>query len=187
MFLLWGIHLQAEKSSQTRLVVLWLHRLHRNCWLLWLRNDQTSAMKWSPGLQRWHHLVNLFQYSLLELISVRAVLVLTVCCGERHDIRVAGLFLDHFRTLSQSCEILSWCQSWNGARSDLAITSVSTSALFSATEAFSSSLSCPPAFWKDHQSYNFPLHSSVFLLTQASVTCRGSAEPSESFFPKGCQ
>lgn len=81
-FLYWGIHLQAGKSSESRLVVFWLHQLHSNCWLLGLRHGQTSTIKWSPGLQWWHHLVNLFQRSLSELISVRAVPVLIVCCGE---------------------------------------------------------------------------------------------------------
>lgn len=97
-------------------------KLHSNYWLLWLRNDQTSTMKWNPGLQWWHHLVNIFQHSLPELIPVRAVSVLTVCSGEWCDIRVVGLFLGHFRPLSLSCEIPSWCQSCNGAGSDSAST-----------------------------------------------------------------
>lgn len=104
------------------------------------------------------------------------------------DIRVAGLFSGHFRTLSQLCEIQPWCQSRNGAESDSASPSVSASALFSATQQLGSSPAGPPAARKDHQSYNLPLHnSSMFPLTQPSVTWRGSTEPSDSFFPKGCQ
>lgn len=123
-----------------------------------------------------------------DLIPIRAVPTLTVCCGEGRDIRVAGLFLSHFRTLSQShvkyppdAEL---AQCWKRLGEHLN-EHLSSSLLPRHSDQARPALQTYGKIISPIISHCITSQSSCWLSPESPGG--ENTEPSESFFPKGCQ